>query len=71
MDVQINQTGTDDLAGDIPAGNTHRSRQAGANGGDFAVQDQQVGHGIELIGGVEDAAAGEEQRIHGWQRNAA
>ena len=34
------------------------------DGGDFAIQNQQVGNDIEAVGGVNYASAGQEQRIH-------
>ncbi len=35
-----------------------------ADGGNFAVEDENVGEGIKLIGGINHAPAGEKQRIH-------
>jgi hypothetical protein len=32
-----------------------------AGAGNFAIQDQQVRHGVEAIGGVHHPAAGDEQ----------
>ena len=42
-----------------------------ADGGDFSVENQNIRHGIELIGGVNDASAGEKQRIHAASLTAA
>ena len=35
-----------------------------ADGGNFAIQDQNIRDGIEMIGGINHASAGEKQRIH-------
>ena len=66
MDVQVNQAGTDNFFGDIETFDFF-GRFGGeifSDGGIFSVENQNIRHGIELISGVNDAPAGEKQRIH-------
>ena len=66
MHVQINQAGADDESCHIHPFNISRRLLGGVGGqgGHFALQNQQIGDRIELVGGVDDAAAVEEQRFH-------
>src|ERR1019366_4868842 len=66
MNVQVNQSGTDDTSADIHFFNVSRRFGGGvlADGGDFAVHDEQIGGSIEAVGGVNHPSTGEEQRIH-------
>ena len=72
MDMQIDQPGADDPAGDVQTFNARRGAggEIGADGGDLSVQNQHIRPDIKLVGGVDHAAAGKEQRIHGVERNA-
>ena len=66
MDVQVNQAGADNFSRNIEA--RYILRRLGgkifADGGDFSIENQNIRDGVEIIGGVNDAPAGEEQRIH-------
>jgi len=48
-----------------------RSRQVFPDGGNFSIEDENVGDGIKMVGGIHDPTAGEKQRIHRAQRSAA
>ena len=66
MDVQINQAGANNFSSRIEMFDFF-GRLGGkifADGGNFPVENQNIRDGVELIGGVNDASAGEEQRIH-------
>ena len=66
MDVQINQAGTNDFSFRVESFDFLR-RPGGsifADGGDFPVEDEQIGNGVEAIGGVNDPPAGQKQRVH-------
>jgi hypothetical protein len=66
MDVQVNQAGAEYFSGGVEALDFF-GRLGGkifADGGNFPVENQNIRDGVELIGGVNDASAGEEQRIH-------
>ena len=75
MHMQVNQAGTDHLAariqflGDDPGGNLLPSILA--HDGDFPVEHQHIGGGIELVGGVNHTATGDEERFHAARRLAA
>src|SRR5262249_31363187 len=36
----------------------------GSDGGNFAIFDDDIGNGVEMVGGVHDSSACEDQRIH-------
>ena len=67
MGVEINQAGANHQAAGGEAVRSRRGFGGGgwAEGGDFSVQNQQVRYGIEAIGGVNDAPAGDEDGF--WQ----
>ena len=73
MDVQINQAGTDDFSGCVEAFDFFGGLggKIFADGGNFSVENENIRDGIELVGGVNDAPAGEEQRIHAASLTAA
>jgi hypothetical protein len=71
MDVQINQAGADDFAFGIKSFCSGWRRKFFADGGNFAVEDEHIGDGVKLVGGVHYTAAGEKQRIHPGERIAA
>ena len=71
MNMQVNQTGRNDFAGDIQRRHAGGRRNVFADGGDFASENEHVGNGIKLVGGINHAAAGEKQRIHRAEFNGA
>ncbi len=66
MHVQINQAGRNNFTGGIEAFDFLGclGGKIFADGGNFPVENQNICNGVEMIGGVNDAPAGEEQRIH-------
>jgi hypothetical protein len=64
MDVQINQAGTNYFSARVKNFNFFWRGKIFADGGDFSVENQNIRDGVEMTGGVNDAPAGEEQRIH-------
>ena len=66
MNVHIHQTRADHQPfGVNSAGVGGRlPRRVGSDGGNFVTNQQQIGDGIDTICGIDDAAAGEQERIH-------
>jgi hypothetical protein len=66
MDVQINQAGANNFPPGIETFDFLWcfGRRVFAEGGNFSVNDEQIRNRVEFVGGVNDAPAGEEQRIH-------
>src|ERR1019366_7998604 len=64
VNVQINQAGRNNFSFRIKSFHAGGRGKVFADGGNFAVQDQHVGEGIKIIGGIHHATAGEKQRIH-------
>ena len=72
MHVQINEARANDLAFDVEAFSASGGFGGGvfANGGNFAIYDEQIGGGIEAIGRIDDSSAGKEKRVHAALRVA-
>ena len=70
MRVQINQPRAHHQSRCVePARAVGRARdEAGADGADLAIHNKNVGHGIQAVGGVQDAATGDKQGIHRGKR---
>jgi hypothetical protein len=66
MNVQVNQAGANNQSAHVHPLNIGRALLCGGltNGGDFAVENQQVSLGIQAIGGVNNPPAGQQQRVH-------
>ena len=68
--MQINESGTNDFPGDIHPLAIRSGMGGGlrAKGGNPAVPEKNIGGGIEAVGGIDDAAAGEKQGSHSARR---
>ena len=66
MHVEINQTGANNLAARVETLDLRGRGRRGVrpDGGDAAVEDKHVRGGVEVVGGVDDATAGEQQGTH-------
>jgi hypothetical protein len=63
VDVHVDQTGRDDLAGGVE----DRLAALGRHvvGGDAAAVDQEVGHAVHLLAGIDDATVLDQELWHG------
>ena len=66
MNVQVNQAGANNFPFGVESLDSFGRFGCGslANGGNFPINDEQIGNGIEVIGGVYDSPAGQKQRVH-------
>ncbi len=70
MHVQINQPRRNHFSARVEFPGLRGRGKIFAHGGDFAANEEHVGNGIEMVGGIHDATAGEKQRIHRVEFNA-
>ena len=68
--MQINQAWANDKTLGVERLDVARSLLRGGvtDGGDLAVENQEIGDGVETIGGINQATACEEKRIHRGER---
>ena len=66
MDVNVDETGRDDEAGGVEDfGGFHGVEGAGGfDGGDAPLADEEVARGVEICGGIDEVAAGDEYVLH-------
>ena len=69
VNVNVDQPGADNLAGDVNFRRTIRSfaKHISAHGDHFPVGNQQVGGFVEAVCGIDETASLEQQRTHGAQ----
>lgn len=69
VNMEIDQSRADDEAVGFDPLGVSRGLESSvpADGGNFSIVNQEIGFCIELVGGVDDTAAGQEHRIHAEQ----
>ena len=66
MGVQVDEARRDDMAGDIPNLGAGIRLEMGAHGGDLAVREGDIHHGVDFLRRIDDApAAQDEIGVHG------
>ena len=68
MGVQVDQSRRDDRAGHVPDVGSGIGLQVGADAGDLALREGDIGHGIEPLRGIDQTRFSQDEVVgHGKQ----